>query len=80
LKPWAIERMERNWPPTVEVAQCGRWSYLVSLVHGPHAESTGVLGRSRAERKARRVLTAYVAQCERERGWAFDAKTIGVER
>lgn len=76
LKPWAIEKMERHWPPTVEITQCGRWLYDVHLSHGPHGEDEVVLGARRAERKARRMLARYIAQCEQERDWALQAKTI----
>lgn len=79
LKPWAIERMEKlGWPPKARVTRCGRWTWRVEFEFFPDGmnESAVVLGAKRAERRARRMLAAYIAKCERERDWALAAKTI----
>lgn len=54
-------------PSEAHIERRGRWTYLVSVHHGitiwaPDGIGWYVLGRRRAERKARRVLARYVRQ------------------
>lgn len=51
--------------PYVEIKQVGRWTYTVKGCHGigqwgPNGGAWFVHGKRRAERKARRVLAAYM--------------------
>lgn len=56
--------------PYAEIEQYGRWTWIVSVHHGPiqwGPDGVGwfVLGRRRAERKAQRALARYVAERQR---------------
>jgi hypothetical protein len=54
-------------PPRVQITRTGRWEHVVELIDGMFVESRWyVLGRERAERKARRKLNRYKARQERE--------------
>jgi hypothetical protein len=56
--------------PRARVQRIGRWTYSVNVAHGyttwgPNGGSWHVLGRSHAERKARRVLARYLRHLDR---------------
>lgn len=56
-------------PPRAEVTRRGRWLYAVSIYHGLMQYGPGggcwyVLGRGRAERKAKRLLRNYIQRKE----------------
>jgi len=59
-------------PPEARIRRAGRWTYYVEVHHGmiqwgPNGSGWFVLGRRRAERKARRLLAAYVREMGRDR-------------
>lgn len=63
--------MKPHGPPEARIERTGRWKYYVTVHHGittwgPGGRGWAVLGRRRAERKARRLLTQYVRQLQRE--------------
>lgn len=69
---------EINDPPRVEIHRIGRWTYAVIIKHGliqygPNGGHWLVLGRKRAERKARRVLRRY----EQREAWQANPTVIG---
>jgi hypothetical protein len=54
-------------PPHAQIKRVGRWTYSVIVEHGliswgPKGYPWHVLGRKRAERKARRVLRRYQSE------------------
>ncbi|MGW9196081.1 hypothetical protein [Micromonospora chersina] len=73
------------WDPDAEpeavIERTGRWWHLVYIRHGLMRSGPGgygwhVLGASRAERKARRVLAAYL----RRQGYEREARVIRAVR
>lgn len=71
---WPNQRPLSPVRPYARVQQVRRWTYMITIAGGSPAAAWWRVGHKRAERKARKVLAAYIRDQERRRNeWEITA-------